>query len=67
MGTDPQNSPVLERLQTLLASTNSILLDTKDETIRRALATASLKLIIDEAQRVMGSLGSVTAGEAAAE
>jgi hypothetical protein len=51
-----QKSPVLTRLKTLLASTDNILIDTQDEALRSALASASLKLLIAEAQKVMASL-----------
>jgi hypothetical protein len=58
------SSPLLARLQTLLASTSGILLGTEDETLRVALARTSLKLLIAEAERLMSSL---EVKEAAAE
>jgi len=50
------NSAVLSRLQTLLGSANTALETTEDEALRSALAVTSLKLLVDEAQKVIASL-----------
>jgi sRNA-binding protein len=54
-------SPELARLQTLLASTNTILTETGDDSLRAALVGTSLKLLISEAQKALASLDGGTA------
>jgi sRNA-binding protein len=56
MAADPQNRPELARLATLLASTNTIMSETGDKALRSALASASLNLLIQEAQKIVTSL-----------
>ena len=48
--------PLLTRLQGLLSSTNNVLTGTEDETLRSALGTASLKVLIEEAEKVIVQL-----------
>jgi sRNA-binding protein len=51
-----KSDPLLTRLQALLSSANNVLTGTEDETLRSALGTASLKVLIEEAEEVIVQL-----------
>jgi sRNA-binding protein len=51
----PKPAPTLERLQTLMTSLQEI--DTQDEGLKAALTTATLGVIVAEAQKLIDSLG----------
>jgi sRNA-binding protein len=51
-----KNAATLTRLQTLLATANTVMDTTEDDALRAALAVASLRLLIEEAQKVVSQL-----------
>jgi hypothetical protein len=55
-GPTPESAPVLARLHMLLASADKVFAANEDEALRTALTLASLKLLVDEAHKVITKL-----------